>query len=119
LLAIAAFVLLLVAGWRFAAEHQEPVRIHYLVAEGGEVRLWVALLGAFAAGAAAAGGAAAYQILRLSLLARRYRKAAARLEVEVHELRSLPLAPEGPGLRDLEADAAADAALGRTPLRGS
>ncbi len=112
-LATFAFVGLLVAGWRFAAEHPQPVRLHYWVGEA-EGTLWVALLGAFAAGGAIVGALAAYQLARLSLLARRYRKAAARLEVEVHELRNLPLVPEGPG----EGDAAPDAALGHAPLRG-
>ena len=95
-LGIAAFVGLLVVGWRFAADHTEPVRIHYLVGESGDVSLWVALLGAFAAGAVSVGGAAVYQLVRLGMLARRYRKAVAKLEVEVHELRNLPLAPEAP-----------------------
>jgi uncharacterized integral membrane protein len=113
-LAIAAFVGLLVAGWRFAAAHPQPVRIHYLVGETGELSLWAALLGAFLAGGALAGGLAGYQLARLGMLARRYRKAVARLEVEVHELRNLPLAPEaaGPG------DAGPDAALGHASRRG-
>ena len=112
-LAIAAFVGLLVAGWRFAADHPEPVRIRYLVGETRELALWVALLGAFAAGAVAMGGLAAYQLARLSMLARRWRKVAARLEREVHELRSLPLAQAGPEEGDPEAP------LGHAPLRGS
>ena len=100
-LGIAAFVGLLVVGWRFAAEHPQPVRIHYLVGQTGEIALWVALLGAFGAGAASVGALAVYQLVRLGMLARRYRKAAARLEVEVHELRNLPLAPEAPAALDL------------------
>jgi uncharacterized integral membrane protein len=114
-LAIAVFVGLLVAGWRFAGEHQQPVRIHYFVAERTEVPLWVALLGAFGAGAALVAATAVYQVVRLSLLARRYRKAASRLEAQVHELRNLPLAHEGPALPDGEPEAA----LGQAPLRGS
>jgi uncharacterized integral membrane protein len=97
-LVIAAFVGLLVVGWRFAAEHREPVRIHYLVGETGDVPLWGALLAAFGAGAVLVGGLAGYQLARLGMLARRYRKAAAKLDAEVHELRNLPLAPESPGV---------------------
>src|SRR5262245_5671034 len=112
-LALAAFVGLLVAGWRFAADHPDPVRIHYVVGETRELALWVALLGAFVAGGVSVGALAAFQLARLSMLARRWRKAAARLEGEVHELRNLPLAPEGPEDGDPEAP------LGHAPLRGS
>jgi uncharacterized integral membrane protein len=112
-LAIAVFVGLLVAGWRFAANHPYPVRIHYLVGETGELALWVALLGAFAAGGVIVGGLAAFELVRLSMLARRWRKAVARLEAEVHELRNLPLTPAGPEEGDPEAP------LGRAHLRGS
>ena len=114
-LAIAAFVGLLVLGWRFAAEHPQPVRIHYGVGETGDVALWVALLGAFGAGAASVGALAAYQLVRVGMLARRYRKAAAKLEVEVHELRNLPLAPEAPAVEDFEPEAR----LGHALERGS
>jgi hypothetical protein len=114
-LAVVAFVGLLVAGWRFAAEHPQPVQIHYLVGQSRELALWTALLGAFAAGGALVGGLAAYQLARLAMLARRYRRAAARLELELHELRNLPLAPEAPAA----ADAGADAALGHATRRGS
>ena len=111
-LAIAAFVGVLVVGWRFAADHPEPVRIHYLVGET-DLALWAALLGAFVAGGVTVGALAALELTRLSLLARRWRKAAARLERQVHELRNLPLAPAGPEEGDPEAP------LGHAPLRGS
>ena len=112
-LAIVAFVGLLVAGWRFAALHPQPVRLHYLVGEA-ELTLWAALLGAFAAGAALVGALAAVQLARLSLLSRRYRKAAERLEAQVHELRNLPLAPELPG----EGDPGAGEPVAHAPPRG-
>jgi hypothetical protein len=82
LLGFAAFVGLLVAGWLFAAEHPQPVRIRYGVGETGDIALWVALLGAFGLGAASVGIAAVYRLVRLGMLARRYR--------------NLPLAPESP-----------------------
>jgi uncharacterized membrane protein YciS (DUF1049 family) len=114
-LAIAAFVGLLVAGWRFAAENPQPVQVHYLVGRSGETRLWGALLGAFTAGGACVAALAAVQFARLSMLARRYRKVVARLEAEVHELRNLPLVPDAP-----EPDAAAaEAPLGQALPRGS
>ena len=111
-LALAAFVGLLVAGWRFAADHPDPVRIHYLVGETEALALWVALLGAFAAGGVVVGAVAAFQLARLSMLARRWRKVAARLEREVHELRTLPLAPDAPETDESEAP------LRQAPLRG-
>jgi uncharacterized integral membrane protein len=114
-LVIAAFVGLLVLGWRFAADHPQPVRIHYWVGETGELPLWVALLGAFGAGAASLGALAAWQLVRVGMLARRYRKAAAKLEVEVHELRNLPLAPEAPDADDF----GPEAPLGHALERGS
>jgi len=112
-LAVVVCVGLLVAGWRFAALHPQPVRVHYLLGET-EQSLWVALVGAFVAGAAFVAGLAALQLARLSMLARRYRKAAGRLEAEVHELRNLPLAPAAPG----EGDAVDDAPVAAAPLRG-
>jgi uncharacterized integral membrane protein len=114
-LVVAVFVGLLVAGWRFAAQHPQPVQIDYLVGRSGDLALWTVLLGAFAAGAALAGALAAWQLARLGMLARRYRKAVARLELELHELRNLPLAPEAPAA----GDAGADAALGHATRRGS
>ena len=95
-LAVAAFTGLLVVGWRFAARHPQPVRIDYLLGETGELALWVALLAAFAAGGVLIAILMGYQLVRLGMLARRYRKAAAKLDIEVHELRNLPLAPEAP-----------------------
>jgi uncharacterized integral membrane protein len=112
-LAVVAFVGLLVAGWRFAALHPQPVRVHYLLGET-EQSLWLALLGAFVAGAGLVAGIAGVHLVRLSMLARRYRKAAGRLEAEVHELRNLPLAPEAPG----EGGAVEDAPVAAAPLRG-
>jgi uncharacterized integral membrane protein len=114
-LAIVAFVGLLVGGWRFAALHPQPVRLHYLAGDA-EVSLWAALLGAFAAGAALAGALAGVELARLSMLSRRYRKATARLEAQVHELRNLPLAPELPGD---ERDLALGEPVAHAPPRGS
>jgi hypothetical protein len=113
---IAAFVGLLVVGWRFAAEHPQPVQIRTLAGSTGDVALWVALLGAFGVGAASVGALATYHLVRLGMLARRYRKLAAKLEVEVHELRNLPLAPDSPGV---EADIGSGAAPGHALERGS
>jgi uncharacterized integral membrane protein len=84
----------MLAGWRFAAENQEPVRLHYVAGELGERPLWMVTLAAFAAGAALGGLFAAFASAKNGLTSRRYRKAIGGLEAEVHQLRNLPLAPE-------------------------
>ena len=86
---------------RLPALHAEPVRLDYLLGAVEGVPLWQALLGAFLAGALASGILALLSITRARMLARRYRKSARSLEAELHELRSLPLAP---GAREEDAD---------------
>ena len=95
LLALAVFVAALVLGWRFAGANLEPVRIEYLLGTSGEVPLWGALLASFGTGVALAGLLGLYQMARLSLTARRWRKVAHGLEAELHQLRNLPLAAPG------------------------
>ncbi len=90
----------LILGWRFAAANSGRVPIDYLVGELPDLELWVALLGAFSAGAVLAWALALYQIAKQGLLTRRYRRAVRSLEAEVAELRNLPL-------REAEADAGA------------
>ena len=96
LLGIALFGAILVFGWWFAADHAGPVTLKTPASEGAEVSLWMALLMAFALGAVLTGLAAAYQVARMSLLARGYRKIIRGLESEVHQLRNLPLADDEP-----------------------
>jgi uncharacterized integral membrane protein len=96
LLVLAVFVALLVLGWRFAAANLEPVRVHYLAGVVEAAPLWAALLVAFAIGFALAGLAGLYQMARLSLTSRRWRKVARGLEAELHQLRNLPLAASEP-----------------------
>ena len=96
LLGVAIFVAFLVLGWTFAAEHSSPVSIHFPLAASMEVTLWVALLVAFALGAAITASIAAYRATRQSLVSRRYRKMIRDLESEVHQLRNLPLTGDAP-----------------------
>jgi uncharacterized integral membrane protein len=81
---------------RFATDNSAAVTIEVPLLGDLEVRLWVALLVSFALGAILTGLAAAYQVARLGLLARRYRKIIRGLESEVHQLRNLPLTDDGP-----------------------
>ena len=91
LLLAALFLAALVIGWSFAHRNPEPVRVDLLVVPIVAQPLWRVVVGAFAAGAALASLLAGWQAIRLSLTARRWRKVAARLETEVHQLRNLPL----------------------------
>jgi hypothetical protein len=117
LLGIALFVAILVFGWRFAADHAGLVTIKTPVSEGAEVSLWMALLLAFALGAVLTGFAAAFQVARMSLLARGYRKIIRGLESEVHQLRNLPLTDDelapGESVSGPDAAPAPRRALGR------
>jgi len=61
------------------------------------VPVWKILCVSFLLGAAAASLVCLFQIVRLSLTARRYRKALGQLEAEIHELRTLPLRMPGAG----------------------
>lgn len=98
--------LVLVAGWRFASQNETVVSIDLVVLRVGEAPLWAGLLSAFALGALCAGLGALYEVTRLGLLARRYRKAVVRLESEIHQLRNLPLTAD-------EGEAPAPAPVGR------
>lgn len=92
---VSLVVALLLLGWRFASHNAVAVSINLVVAQLPETPLWIGLVAAFGVGAAVAGLAALYEITKLSLLARRYRKTVVRLESEIHELRNLPLSADG------------------------
>jgi uncharacterized integral membrane protein len=98
-LAIAVFVALFAAVWRFVGGNAEPVSIDLLFGRWS-VPLWSALLFAFVLGALSAGVSLVYELAKKSYTARRYRKQMAGLESEIHQLRNLPLAApeahEGP-----------------------
>ena len=89
---IAFTAALVVAGVAFVGRNRVAVPIDLGVTTFPEAPLWQALLVAFAAGAALVGLGALWQVLRLGMLARRYRRTVGRLESEIHQLRNLPLA---------------------------
>ncbi len=112
------FVLLLAgviwAGVQFVRVHEAPVAIDLLVIEPLTLTLWQALLGAFVLGAALTVALSFLELTRYALVARRYRRAAARLEGELHQLRNLPLADDGgPGAEDPADLASGGSAAGR------
>ena len=101
LVGIALFVAVLVFGWSFAHKNAESVHIDYLLGTLDEPGWAIVLLGV-ALGAIAAAIVLGFQLARLALTARRYRKLASGLEDEIHQLRNLPLAaPDGPTARGL------------------
>lgn len=91
ILAAALFVAALYVCLRFPAQNAEPVRVDLLLGAFEGLPLWAALLAACGVGALLAGVLALLQMLKLRMLARRYRKRARDLERELQELRNLPL----------------------------
>ena len=99
LLWVALFVGVLVLGWKFAAANGAAVRdLLRLRRARARCRSGWSLLAAFAAGAAAAGLIGLYQVAKLRLVTRRFRKTVRGLEAEVHQLRTLPLSGEEPAI---------------------
>jgi uncharacterized integral membrane protein len=88
---------LLVMALAFAAAYQfgknaEPLSLTLYRWTTPPAPTWLVLLVAFGAGVLLAGLLLVYQLVRLSFVARRYRKEVATLESELHGLRNLPLA---------------------------
>jgi len=113
LVLIALLVGFMVGGWQFAAENQEPVRVHYVAGEFTEHPLWQVILISFFAGAAIVGLYTMFSSAKNGLVSRRYRKAIGGLEAEVHQLRNLPLAPESEARALPGSTAQAEGALGQ------
>jgi hypothetical protein len=111
----AVFIGLLISGWWFAGQHAEPVTLRDPFRAHEGIALWKALLGAFASGFALAAALAAWQLAKLSLAARRYRRALRGAEAEVHQLRNLPLADEEEAAPTQHAEPEPLARLGRGP----
>ena len=85
------FLGLLAVGWRFAASNADLVDIDYLAGSVEAVQLWMALVTAFGLGCILTGCVLMLDVVRTSLLSRRFRKRMNGLEAEVHQLRNLPL----------------------------
>ena len=94
---LAAVVIVLVVVVRlFPDRNPVLVDIDLLLTKIEGVRLWLALAATFSTGIVAAFFVSSLLLIRSSLVGRRYRKAIADLEAEVHHLRNLPLATGDP-----------------------
>lgn len=91
---IVLIVGLLLGAHYFVQRNAQLVSLDLMAVNFEAVALWTVLLCAFGAGFALATAVAMWRGARLRLESRRYRKAARSLEAEVHQLRTLPLAPE-------------------------
>ncbi len=90
---LAAIVIALVVVVRlFPDQNDTRVDIDLLLTSIEGVSLWFALVATFVGGALLAGLLSSLLLIKAGLLGRRYRKAIADLEAEVHHLRNLPLA---------------------------
>ncbi len=103
---IALFLSLLVGAVLLRDANDQRIDIDYVFGTVTNVSLWLVLVASFATGAALATLILTTRLARGSLAQRRYRRAVARLEQEVHQLRNLPVA-DGPQL-----DPAADGSDG-------
>ncbi len=90
---LAAIVIVLIVVVRlFPDQNDSRVDIDLLLLSIEGVSLWFALVATFVGGVLLAGLFSSLLLIKARLLRRRYRKAIADLEAEVHHLRNLPLA---------------------------
>ncbi len=95
LTAVLAIALLVVVARLFPDRNGDPVTVNFLLGSTPEIPLWVVVLGAFVIGAAVSAVLFGLFLIRSKLQRRRYQKAVANLEDEVHQLRTLPISAEG------------------------
>ncbi|MBJ18002.1 MAG: DUF1049 domain-containing protein [bacterium] len=79
-------------GWSFRAANALLVDLDLVWLRIPDLELWWLLLAASGFGSSLATGVVGFAWLRGRVLNRRYRKAIKRLESELHQMRSLPLA---------------------------
>ncbi len=94
LLLLALFVGLFWVVWEFRFRNQDTMTVDLIVWETPILATWALLLITFSIGAALAASILSLRLMRSSMIARRYRKAAVGLESEIHQLRNLPLSGE-------------------------
>jgi len=89
---VGSFVSVLWIGWALRAGNDTPINLDLIWIQIHEVETWRAILVSLGLGALVAAILVGFSWLRLRLLNRRYRSTIRRLEAELHQLRSLPLA---------------------------
>jgi uncharacterized membrane protein YciS (DUF1049 family) len=89
---LALFVGTLWLGWSFRSGNTEPFELDLIWITLPNVELWWLVLVSFGTGAFFSAVITGFAWLRGRLLNRRYRKTIQRLESELHQMRSLPLA---------------------------
>jgi uncharacterized integral membrane protein len=94
LLTLALMAGAFVVAYQFG-KNAEPVTVRLFEWSTPAAPAWLVIAVAFGAGVLLASGLWLFQVIRLSLLGRRYRKELAALEGELHKLRNLPLAEDG------------------------
>lgn len=92
ILIAAIIIMLLVVVRLFPDSNQTLVNIDLLAIQIEAIELWLVLMASFFGGATLTFLFASLLLIRAGLVGRRYRKAIADLEAEVHHLRNLPLA---------------------------
>ena len=97
-LLLAFFAGMFIVAYQFG-KNAEPVSVTLFGWTTPAAPAWLVLASAFGLGLLVASGIWLFQVMRLSLLARRYRKEMLALESEVHRLRNVPLAPSAEGRR--------------------
>jgi len=88
---LAIIAALIWAAVRFILANDASIEIDYLLSSSVDLLLWQGLVFAFALGWVAATAVFGVGWLRARIETRRYRKAHAKIEAEVHQLRSLPI----------------------------
>jgi uncharacterized integral membrane protein len=95
-LVLSLVVAVAVLFYLFATQNGAPVDVAIpFRGEPLNVALWLALLAASGVGALAAALVLLFELARVGLTARQYRRAVASLESEIHQLRNLPLVGGG------------------------
>jgi uncharacterized membrane protein YciS (DUF1049 family) len=94
------FVGMLSVGWMFRDRNSNSIDLELIWFQVSDIEIWWVILVAMALGGGLAAMPLSFAWLRSRLLNMRYRRAIKRLESELHEMRSLPLADNQPELRE-------------------
>lgn len=112
LVLIGLFVGTLWMGWTFRAGNSAPIDLELIWIQVPNVEIWRVILLTLFLGASLSALIFGFAWLRARLLNGRYRRAIKRLEAELHEMRSLPLAGHRSEVPEaLEMDAPPSAAV--------